>query len=322
MSSNKLSLVTARPNRSTSTKMDTLEVSPEGAKAWKKPPFQRPLKVNDKVRGLAETIRSEGVIPGVITLGVLGADTYLLDGQHRREAFLISAAQAAFVDVRVHHFNNMGEMGEEFVILNSAISRIGPDDILRGLKEGNPALQKILSQLPFVGFDMIRRGAASPVVSMSALLRCWFGAACDVPARSTDSAPKLVERLTMDEVDLIGQFGENAYAAWGHDREYGKLWGGLNLILCMWLFRRMVLTQYSAQTPRLTRALFQKCLMEASADATYIDWLGGRSINERDRSPCFTRLRSIFAKRIERETQKRVRMPAPAWSTHSSGRGR
>lgn len=111
MSSNKLSLVTARPNRSTSTKMDTLEVSPEAVKAWRKPPFQRPLKVN--------------------------------------------------------------EMGEEFVILNSAISRIGPDDILRGLKEGNPALQKILSQLPFVGFDMIRRGAASPVVSMIAVAGRW-----------------------------------------------------------------------------------------------------------------------------------------------------
>lgn len=327
----KLSLVTAKPNRTTSTKMDTLDVTPEVAKAWKKPPFQRPLKVNAKVRALAESIRESaenspdgsGVIPGMITLGVLGADTYLLDGQHRREAFLISGARTVCADVRVHHFNNMGEMGEEFVLLNSAIVRIGPDDILRGLKEGSPALQKLVDRLPFVGFDMIRRGAASPVVSMSALLRCWFGAGADVPQRSSDSAPTLVSRLTMDELDILCQFGENAYAAWGHDREYGKLWGSLNLLLCMWLFRRMVLSQYSPRTPRLTRALFQKCLMEVSADSQYVDWLVGRLANERDRSPCFNRLRNLFAKRIERETQKRVSMPSPAWASHSgSGRGR
>lgn len=320
--SSKLTIVGAIPRQAKSV-METVEITKEQAKAWKRPPFQRPLKMNEKVRLLSETIGASGVIPGVISLGSIGEDMFILDGQHRREAFLISTADTAIADLRSHRFNHMGEMGEEFVKLNSQLVRIGPDDILRGLKEGSTTLQRLVARLPFVGFDMIRRGAASPVVSMSALLRSWFGAAADVPARSTDSAPALVSRLTLDELDLLCQFGENAYAAWGNDREYGKLWGGLNLMLCMWLFRRLVLTQYSTRTPRLTRALFQKCLMEVSAESTYIDWLVGRSLNERDRSPCFNRLRTMFAKRIERETQKRVSMPAPAWATHSGGtRGR
>src|SRR5439155_2436385 len=42
---------------------------------------------NDKVRALAEQVKADGgVMPGIITLGVVDGVTYLIDGQHRRES--------------------------------------------------------------------------------------------------------------------------------------------------------------------------------------------------------------------------------------------
>jgi hypothetical protein len=88
----------------------------------------------------------------------------------------------------------------------------------------------------------------------------------------------------------------------------------------MWIYRRMVLDQYSPKTPRLTKDLFRKCLMSLSADENYLDWLVGRSLGERDRSPAYNRIKAAFAKRIEIETGKKPLMPSPAWSSHSGGR--
>ena len=58
--------------KATRTTSDTWEVTPNDVKAWKLPPFQRPLKINKKVTDISEEIATNGVFPGVITLGVLG----------------------------------------------------------------------------------------------------------------------------------------------------------------------------------------------------------------------------------------------------------
>jgi hypothetical protein len=80
-----------------------------------------------------------------------------------------------------------------------------------------------------------------------------------------------------------------------------------------------VLSQWSPQTPRLTQALFAKCCMSLSASAPYMDWLVGRHLGERDRSPAYSKLKALFAARLELDTGKKVRMPSPAWATHASG---
>ena len=57
--------------KSTQTTLDTWEITPNQARSWRMPPFQRPLRINEKVQVLAKTIRIEdGVIPGVFTLGL------------------------------------------------------------------------------------------------------------------------------------------------------------------------------------------------------------------------------------------------------------
>jgi hypothetical protein len=39
----------------------------------------------------------------------------------------------------------------------------------------------------------------------------------------------------------------------------------------------------------------------------------GRQLRERDRSPTYSKLKAIFAKRIEAETGDKPRLPSPNW---------
>lgn len=302
--------------RSTRTTLDTIEVTPDLMRSWKLPPFQRPLRVNDKVMALSQVIkRDDGVIPGVFTIGVLNKERYLVDGQHRREAFFLSDCIVGYCDVRVLHFSDMSEMGEEFVNLNSRIVTMRPDDIMRGLEGTYPALSKIRKRCPYVGYDQIRRSEKSPVLSMSALLRCWFGSRGDTPACRGMSAPGLAAALTLEEADEIIEFVELAHRAWGRDQAYGRLWGNLNLTIVMWLYRRVVLNPSTAgRAHKFTREHFTKCMMSLSASSDYLDWLVGRNSISRDNSPAYLRIKAIFVKRMETEVNGKIMMPQPAWS--------
>ena len=37
------------------------------------------------------------------------------------------------------------------------------------------------------------------------------------------------------------------------------------------------------------------------------------------KTPAYSKLKTLFAGRVELETGKKVRMPSPAWATHASG---
>lgn len=301
--------------RTTRTTLDTIEVTPDLLKSWKSPPFQRPLKVNDKVIALSQEIKqTDGVIPGVMTLGVLEKQRYLIDGQHRREAFILSGCIVGYVDVRITHYGSMAEMGDEFVKLNSRLVVLRPDDILRGLEGSVSSLGRLRRRCPFIGYDMVRRGERSPLVSMSAVLRCWFGSAPETPAPGGLSTTQVTQALTEDEAATLIDFMELAYSAWGKDPEYHRLWLNLNLTMCMWLYRRLVITPYSPKTPKLTREQFRECLMALSAAPGYLQWLLGRQMRQSDRSPAYNRVKSVFAARIETALGKKPSLPSPVWA--------
>lgn len=304
---------TSAPERATQTTLDTILVTPDIVSAWKNPPFQRPLRVNDKVRAIADRIRESEVLPGIVTLGVLAKDTYLLDGQHRREAFLISGVSQGYCDVRVHHFSSMAGMGREFVDLNSRIVNLKPDDILRGLEGSSEALTYLRKQLPFVGYDMIRRGANAPILSMALMLRAWSASASEVPISGGTSAMLLGETLTMEAAHECATFFKLCERAWGRDQEYAKLWGTLNITICAWLYRRVVTTR-DPKVMRVSADVFCKAMMGLSASENYLEWLVGRLLTERDRSPCYARAKAIMVKRVETELGKKIRWPQPEWS--------
>lgn len=308
--------------RAQQSKMETILVTPAMVSAWQIPPFQRPLAINAKVRAVAEKLKhDDGCIEGVITLGKLRSDStvYIVDGQHRIYAFKISELPEGIADVRVMTFDTMADMADEFVRLNSSLVRMRPDDVLRGLEGSVPALAKIRKACEFVGYDNIRRSATSaPMLGMSQLLRCWQLSTAETPAGGAGvSAQQIATSIDDASVSNLIAFLSTAYAAWGRDPEYYRLWGNLNLTLCMWLWRKLVLERERGvkRYVVLNAAQFKNCLMSLSADSDYLSYLVGRVLNERDRSPCYNKIKMLFAKRLRHDAPNtKPLLPQPAWS--------
>lgn len=300
--------------------METLIVTLEQVEKWEKPPFQRPLSVNVKIERLAEDIKRDACIPGIITLGKLGRSgaLYTVDGQHRIHGFKMSGLEEVIADVRVVHFDTMAEMADEFVQLNTALVRMRPDDLLRGLEPSSPTMQRIRSECAYVGYDNIRRGSAgSPIVGMSMAIRCWVGSASETPVGHLSGRPttQAVREMDMISTEHLVRFLHLAFAAWGRDPEYFRLWSGLNLTLCMWMYRRLVLdtTRGVKRFVVLTDTQFRQCLMSLSSDSIYLDYLQGRVMCDRDRSPTFNHLKRLFSKRLQADGNPKPLMPQPAW---------
>ena len=320
------------PNeKKTRTVVDTILVTPTLLDQWKSPPFQRPVRENEKVRALAEELKTEsGVWPGIITLGVLEGITYVIDGQHRKAAFLLSGLTEGYTDVRIHHFTSMAEMGEEFVRLNSQLVRLRPDDILRGLESSLPGMKRLRETCPFIGYDNIRRpdSKACAIIGMSRVLRVWRGSAGESPNSNCGGMSGMALAASMQEKDFeeLSAFMQLTEAAWGRDVQYARLYSSLNLMLIMWLYRRLVFDTPDGNAPRthrgitrthtITKELFKKCLMSISAAGDYLDWLVGRNSSERDRSPAYARLKAIFVGRLVQEIGHKVNLPQPPWATN------
>lgn len=302
--------------------METRLLSVEDLESWQQPRFQRPLRINQKVLDFSEDLkRNGGVISGVITLGQLPGDPalYKVDGAHRTEAAKMSGIKEFIADVRITQFESLSDMAEEFVRLNSSLVRMRPDDILRGLEENLPLLKQLRQQCTFIGYDNVRRASSSScVLSMSATLRSWGGSNTETPTLSGGAPGHLIcEGLDETEIAHLSAFLNTAYAAWGNDPENYRLWGNLNLTMCMWMFRQLVLKPAAAKNRHVSIKMpqFNKCLMSVSAASEYVDWLHGRNMGERDRSPCYRRLRAIFIKRLHEDIggPRAPKLPAPAW---------
>lgn len=300
------------------SKMETIRLTQDLVKTWAAPPFQRPLRENDKVRMLAEEIKHNSCcLPGVLTIGIVGRQWYIVDGQHRVLAYTLSGLGEAYADVRICTFDNMAEMGEEFVNLNSSIVKMKPDDVLRGLEGTIPALVYIRRHCDFVGYDNIRRNVkAGPIVGMSTVIRCWFASAAECPT-SNASAITIAKGMTDDDAAQAVQFLNCAQGAWGRDPEYFRLWSSVSLTVSMWLWRRTVLSQHGRVT-RLTIPQFAKGLM-ALTSGNYIDWLVGKHMGDRDRSPCYSRVKSTFVNRLSEDLGKKPILPAPVWHVGAGG---
>jgi hypothetical protein len=315
--------------KATHTHSDSIIVDSDVVKTWESPPFQRPLKANAKVIALAEAIKNDGgVVPGVITLGELDGKTYLLDGQHRIHAFLTSGFKEGYADLRIHRFEKMSDMGREFVNLNSRLVTLRPDDILRGLEPSMPTLQGIRKLCPFIGYGDIRKeGSSQSFLSMSLVLRSWIYSASHAAAGNNGnrSVTSMAEGLTLHDASTCSDAVNLLSKAWGHDPEVSRLWNGLNLTICFWLYRRTVLTINEVRVGKsakraaiLSPALFEKAMMSVSANNRYMDWLVGRKNTDRDRPQTLRKLKIIMALRIEKETGKKPMLPAPEWA-HGSG---
>lgn len=305
------------------SKMETILLTPAILESWTLPPFQAPLRLNAKVHQIGDELRNQGGIPvisGVITLGILPNDTalYLLDGQHRRAAAMESGKTEFLADVRVKAFDSMEEMAKEFLELNTSISKKSPDDQLRALSESCKPLQFIAKECPFIGYRYIRANLDSPVIGMAAALRRWHGSGFETPAvgGASGSAINLALKFTVEDAEQLVRFMQVVFAAWGKDIENRTLWQALNMTMCMWMWRVLVLDRDRTGSRRyavLTVDQYRHCLMAVSADAEYVAWLAGRNMAERDRAPCYRRLRAAFISHLQSEMRGKVKMPQPLW---------
>src|SRR5580765_5783358 len=306
------------------SRMETMLLTPDILNSWILPDFQAPLRINAKVRQIADDLRLQNgipVIPGIISLGYLLKCTtalYLYDGQHRRWCALDSGRLEFLADVRIKQFNTMDEMSREYLELNSPISRKTPDDQLRALQESSVPLQLISRECPFIDYRYIRANKDAPVVGMAATLRRWRGSGNDTPSitGAGGGAVSVALGFTVEDAEQLIRFMKVAHSAWKNDIENRALWSTLNMILCMWLWRVLVLDRDRTGSRRyvvITSEQFLHCLMAVSADADYVAWLSGRNTIERDRAPCYRRLRAIFTTRLQSEIAGKIKMPQPMW---------
>lgn len=306
------------PEKATQSVVDTIMINKQIIKQWKAPPFQRPLRVNDKLMRIAEQLKADdGVVPGMITLGVLGDSTYLVDGQHRIHAFEMSDLDEGYADVRTIYADDMAAMATEYVNINSKISAMRPDDNLRALESSVPALRRIRRDCPFVGYDMIRRSDKAPLLSMTMVLRAWAAATMEVPMSGGMTAANRALGMSDIEAEACAKYLNICLKAWGRDPEYVRLWGALNLSIVGWLYRRITLghgANNQSRHVRLSGDEFGKVIMALSASEDYLSWLVGRQLTDRDRSPCYGRVKSLLVKRIELGGKKAM-LPQPAWAT-------
>jgi hypothetical protein len=259
------------------------------------------------------------VVPGIITLGKLDGVTFLVDGQHRIEAFRQSGLDEGLADVRICHFETLAEMSDEFVTLNSALVRMTNDDILRGLEATNEHLGALRRRCPFIGYSIVRKGRSKVTVAMSAALRVWFGTNADTPTNGPSSFD-CAKLLTEDEARRIAHVMGLCYESWGNGEENHRLWGKLNLAMVFWLWRRLVLREGvekkrgGVQIATLTPDQFRLCLLALSANQRYVEWLLGRNLKDRDRSPAYLHVKTIFSGRIGGMGLGRPILPQPDWA--------
>ncbi len=303
--------------KTTRSVTDTIVVTEKVIATWVIPGFQRAVKDNRKVQEIGKLIAETGVIPGVITLGVLDDVVYRLDCQHRLMAFSKSGLREAYVDARYLYCKSMADMAREFVHLNTPIARLQPNDVLRGMTETNVALKSIRARCPFVGYDFIRRGERAPVLGMSQALRAWYGSKPDTPVSHAPNAVDIAtwfENAADAEPEKLADFLLIANQAWGSHREYHVLWNALNLTLSMWMYRRLVIRAYSAKTPKVGVLLFRACLVALTGDRIYLDWLrSARKLDDRDRVPGYDKMKKIFAGVIQAEIKSKPLLPHPSW---------
>lgn len=304
-----------KPEKITRTKVDTIAFTQEEAASWKLPPIQRGLAITDKVLDVVDVIRdNDGVIPGIMTFGILNGETFVVDGQHRIYAFKQSECRTGYADVRYCYFDSMAELGAEFARLNRSLVRMKPDDFLRALEPAMPAISLIRKRCPNMAFNPGKKSGNNKV-SMSLALRAWSNSTKNTPRSHglQASAEEIVCRMDETELDQFTMFMKLCFNAWGDLVESARLWGGLNLALCMWLYQRTVIGRHSARSAKLDDALFQKCLSTVGRDAEYYDWLRAKNTSEKSRSPAYDRLKKDFTKTIESETGGKVCLPQPDW---------
>ena len=95
-------------------RVDTIVLDQATIAKLKNPTFQRPFRMTPSVQAVVDEIRSTGIFPGILTVGVYDSHVWVIDGQHRLEAVRISERGDVLADVHYLDCDSEDEMAEEF----------------------------------------------------------------------------------------------------------------------------------------------------------------------------------------------------------------
>ena len=287
--------------------------------SYELPAAQRPLTLNRKVVELASTLRAASTpcLHGTIVIGIVDGRMYIIDGQHRLRAIEESGVPEVLILVAYEFLDSIEDVGRRFVELNEHLVRMMTDNILNGYIASSEALTYIMEHCRFIGTSQIRRSDRSgPMVSLSLMLRCWYGSANDTPSGSAGlSALEIARTMQVGDARNLVAFSDAAFTAFGRESPNKPLWSALNLTLCMWLFRQTVLDATGRVTP-LNIANFRAGLRGLAASTDYIDFLVQRKLDPTNRRVTYERLAKLFASRIRQDRDhplRTVRLPQPEW---------
>jgi len=81
------------------------------------------------------------------------------------------------------------------------------------------------------------------------------------------------------------------------------------------LWRRCVIGQSSIKVTVLTPEQFKLGMMALTSDGDYLNWLVGRQLSDRDRSPGYKRMKEIISNRLKSEFGgRKITLPSPPWA--------
>jgi len=275
---------------------------------WASPPFQRPVvEGRANLREVARIIRDTGEVPGVVTLGELDGVLYLIDGQHRRRATEMSERTEVMVYLVILKCLTMEEMSRRFLALNSSIVPIKVDDRLRSAEITNPNLRMIRDLCGFVGY----RKSAHHVVTMSVVLRSFLASCRDTPGPLTGVLSS--DRITLAEAEELAAALAVLYKSWGNTAGQESLWGGLNLSVCLWLYRRVVFEAATTRNTTVTPDEFSVAMVGLT-DRVYLEWLRGKSTGPMFFPGTYDRIKSCLVAWLRSEGRTRIRLPSPSFA--------
>ena len=286
-----------------------IEVTKQLIRTWKVPPFQRFLRITEKVRECIEVTRTTGKIPGVIYLGRYKGVLYLIDGQHRLEAFRLSELPSALAHVLIEDFTDMAEMGKRYVELCSSLVKVRADDRMHALEATHPVLQTVRTKCPFLSYGHGQLAVQKMTISASTAIRAWMSSQPETPSPRSFNVALMLKGLQSEGASGIIGFLTACHEAWSTD--YPRLWGALNLTLCAYIYRRTVLDP-DGKTP-LTRGQFIQGMQGLSTNQRYQEWLLNRQLGSIHRAPAYKQIKITVQHHLKTIYGGVIRLPKPIW---------
>ena len=307
-----------------------IKLTPEVINSWLIPDWQRHVRTNPKGRQLCEDIKEIPILESMIIVGVIQRRgkyvLYLLDGHHRKEHFLKSGAPYIIIDVKFAYVETMGEMADLYLKCQDQIVKSSPNDNLKGLAVNSKTLNHIIKHCTCVTLDAARSGASNASVTMSTVIQVWYDSNLDPPKRNTlGSPPKsitdLAKKLTMRDAETIVAFIKICEEVFGFNNESSALWKHINLVLCLWLYRVMVLkTEWEGcegyKVTYLDDKRFGIGLSALRHSRFYSSMTNKRLGSAVDRKEAYLNMTRWFLSGFPNNNGRtRVRLPKPTWAS-------